>query len=138
MKTDRLFALTLYLLNHGRVSASELAERFDVSVRTIQRDVDTLSLSGIPIISHMGTDGGYELDPAFRIERQFAKEEEYAYLLTAMRGLVTATDDNIAKNTLDKIELLSKKDNYFDLDFSVLHEGDRERIQTLRRAITEK
>lgn len=42
MKTDRLYALTLYLLNHGKSSASELAKHFEVSVRTIQSDIDAL------------------------------------------------------------------------------------------------
>ncbi len=48
MKTDRLYALTLYLLNHGKSSASELAKHFEVSVRTIQRDIDALRQAGIP------------------------------------------------------------------------------------------
>lgn len=49
MKKDRLYALTLYLLNHGKTSASELAKHFEVSVRTIQRDIDALCQAGIPI-----------------------------------------------------------------------------------------
>lgn len=51
MKIERLYAITVYLLNHGRTSANELAKHFEVSVRTIQRDIDSLCLSGIPIVS---------------------------------------------------------------------------------------
>ena len=48
MKIERLYAITVYLLNHGRTSAAELARQFEVSVRTIQRDIDSLGLAGIP------------------------------------------------------------------------------------------
>lgn len=46
MKTDRLYAITVYLLNHGRTSARKLSERFEVSIRTIQRDIDALCCAG--------------------------------------------------------------------------------------------
>lgn len=42
MKSERLYAITVFLMNHGRTSAKELASRFEVSVRTIQRDIDSL------------------------------------------------------------------------------------------------
>ena len=62
MKTDRLYALTLYLLNHGKSSASELAKHFEVSVRTIQRDIDALCQAGIPICASCdATHPGYFL-----------------------------------------------------------------------------
>lgn len=58
MKVERLYAITVYLLNHGRTSASELARHFEVSLRTIQQDIDSLCLAGIPIISINGAAGG--------------------------------------------------------------------------------
>ena len=61
MKIDRLIAMTMFLLNRETVSASTLAERFEVSKRTIQRDIDTLNQAGIPIVSTYGTEGGYEI-----------------------------------------------------------------------------
>ena len=69
MKTDRLYALTLYLLNHGKSSASELAKHFEVSVRTIQRDIDALCQAGIPICAFTGTNGGYEILSDFKSKR---------------------------------------------------------------------
>ncbi len=59
MKLERLYAITVYLLNHGRTSASELAKHFEVSLRTIQRDMDSLCLAGIPVVSIAGAAGGY-------------------------------------------------------------------------------
>ena len=61
MKIDRLLGETIYLLNHGRTSAQILAKYFEVSVRTIVRDMDTLSMAGIPIIANCGADGGYDV-----------------------------------------------------------------------------
>lgn len=80
MKTDRLYALTLYLLNHGKSSASELAKHFEVSVRTIQRDIDTLCQAGIPICAFTGTNGGYEILGDFKMNNQLASKDEYAYI----------------------------------------------------------
>lgn len=57
MKMDRLIGITMYLLNRNVVSAKELAERFEVSVRTIVRDMDVLSIAGIPISSQTGALG---------------------------------------------------------------------------------
>lgn len=59
MKIERLLLIIIYLLNHKRVNAKTLSNQFDVSVRTIQRDIDTLILAGFPIISFVGIDGGY-------------------------------------------------------------------------------
>jgi predicted DNA-binding transcriptional regulator YafY len=61
MKIDRLLGITIYLLNHGVSSARVLAEEFEVSVRTILRDIETLSLAGIPITSLYGSGGGYKI-----------------------------------------------------------------------------
>lgn len=58
MKLERLYAITVYLLNHGRTSASNLAKHFEVSTRTIQRDIDSLCVSGIPVIAVNGINGG--------------------------------------------------------------------------------
>lgn len=51
MKIDRLLGITIYLLNHNRTTAQRLADRFEVSVRTIIRDIDTLCMAGIPVVS---------------------------------------------------------------------------------------
>ena len=89
MKTDRLYALTLYLLNHGKTSASQLAKHFEVSVRTIQRDLDALCQSGIPICAFTGTNGGYKILSDLKMNSQLASEDEYAYIVTAINGLKT-------------------------------------------------
>ena len=73
MKTDRLIAITMYLLNREIVSSSALAERFEVSKRTIQRDIEALNQAGIPITSTYGADGGYEIMDGFKLTKQIAE-----------------------------------------------------------------
>mgnify|MGYP000906473170 FL=1 len=90
MKTDRLYALTLYLLNHGKSSASELAKHFEVSVRTIQRDIDTLCQAGIPICAFTGTNGGYEILSDFKSKRLiFRYDRKNPRLLFSSRSTLT-------------------------------------------------
>ena len=59
MKIDRLLSIVVYLLNRDLASAGKLAERFGVSVRTIQRDMEAINLAGIPVISVQGPLSGY-------------------------------------------------------------------------------
>ncbi len=82
MKIDRLLSITIFLLNRERVSAHILADKFEVSKRTIQRDIETLNMSGIPIVSTYGADGGYEILDSFKIERQVASDSDYSFILT--------------------------------------------------------
>lgn len=96
MKTDRLYALTLYLLNHGKASATELAKHFEVSVRTIQRDIDALCKAGIPICAFTGTNGRYEIINDFKMNNQLATKDEYAYIATAINGLKTVTNKSVS------------------------------------------
>ena len=61
MQESRLFKIVYYLLNKGQATAPELAEKFEVSVRTIYRDVDALSEAGIPVYAEAGRNGGIHL-----------------------------------------------------------------------------
>ena len=70
MKIDRLLGITTYLLNRDIVNANTLAKKFEVSSRTIQRDIETLNLAGIPISSIQGTNGGYGIVDSFKFEKQ--------------------------------------------------------------------
>lgn len=139
MKIDRLYALTLYLLNHGKSSASELAKHFEVSVRTIQRDIDALCRAGIPICAFNGTNGGYEILKDYKMNNQLASEDEYAYITTAINGLKTVTNNPVVDDIYEKITAISKNNNTgMILDFSVLREGDEKLLQTLQSAVKNK
>lgn len=126
MKIDRLLGITVFLLNHEKVSANILAERFEVSKRTIQRDIEDLNKAGIPVLSIYGTNGGYEILNTFKMERQTACDNDYSLILTALKGLSTAYDNPKIESVLEKIISVNgnnvSQQNIF-LDFGVLHES---------------
>ncbi|OBZ10166.1 DNA-binding transcriptional regulator [Bacillus sp. FJAT-26390] len=106
MKIDRLLAMTVLLLNRGRISAKELADRFEVSTKTIYRDMDTLSQAGVPILAHQGTTGGFEIMEQYTISRQYLSLEEISSIIAAVKGIGTAVDDAAYANLHEKVKTL--------------------------------
>lgn len=139
MKIDRLLGITIYLLNHGRTSAQALAKRFEVSTRTIVRDIDALGLAGIPVVSAHGADGGYEILDTFRMERQIAGQTDYPYIVAALQGLATAYGGDELDALLEKMRARRSggEDAPVLLDFSVVREnaGVNEKLRALHPAI---
>ncbi|GHJ36178.1 YafY family protein [Streptomyces sp. TS71-3] len=87
MKSDRLLSILLLLQTRGRVSAPELAERLEVSVRTVYRDVEALSASGVPVYAERGRHGGIALLPGFRTDvTGLTEDESRALFIVAARG----------------------------------------------------
>ena len=87
MSQGRLFELLCLLLERGRMTAPQLAEHFEVSVRTIYRDIDALSAAGVPVYSTPGKGGGWSLLEGYTLHRAAFTEEEQQLLLTALRSL---------------------------------------------------
>ena len=85
MKIERLLAIIVHLLNHGRISASTLAQRFEVSVRTIHRDMEAINKSGVPIISYQGNGGGFDIMPGYRLSHQILRKKSYIPLSLVLK-----------------------------------------------------
>lgn len=119
MQEHRLFKIVYYLLEKGKTTAPELAERFEVSIRTIYRDLDTISASGIPIYATQGKGGGISLLPDFVLDKSLLSEQEKEQILMALQG-ITATGDIKADDLLAKLGRLfqSKTTNWIEVDFS--------------------
>lgn len=108
MKTSRMFSILIYLLQKQKVSAEELANTFEVSTRTIYRDMDALSAMGIPIISYLGKNGGFTLIDNYQLDKFTFNEEEKKFLLEGLT-LKSELFDNHQLSTLQrKIELLKE------------------------------
>lgn len=143
MKIDRLLGITIFLLNRSKVSARVLSERFEVSPRTIQRDIEALGKAGIPVMATYGAGGGYEIVNSFKMEKQAANDDDYAFILTALKGLSTAYDNPKVNATLEKILSVARpglSSQNICLDFSVLREGDKtsEWLKLLQAAVSVK
>lgn len=87
MRESRLFQIMYYLLDKGAATAPELAERFEVSVRTIYRDIDALSGAGIPVYAESGRNGGIRLLSGFCLDKTVISQQERQEILSALRGL---------------------------------------------------
>lgn len=141
MKIDRLLGITTYLLNRDIVNANTLAKKFEVSSRTIQRDIETLNLAGIPIASIQGTNGGYGIVDSFKFEKQITNTEDYLFIITALIGMCSAYNNKKLKTTLEKLLSISKEGKSISpkikLDFSASREGSNigEYLEIIQTAI---
>jgi len=102
MKLDRLLSIVVILLNKDRVSAKELASRFEVTTRTIYRDIDSINMAGIPIISYPGNDGGFGIMENFRLERHIFTEEDIIEVLSALKGMTGLIQSERIRSAADK------------------------------------
>jgi len=88
MKSDRLLSTILLLQSHGQLTGRELAERLEVSERTIHRDMDALSAAGVPVFALRGSRGGWKLEEAWRTQVPGLDEAELHALLMAQPRIV--------------------------------------------------
>jgi len=126
MQTTRLFEIIYILLNKKIVTARELAEHFGVSRRTICRDIDTLSVAGIPIYTERGKGGGISLLPDFVLNKSILTEQEQNEILSALHGLSNIKTDD-TKQVLQKLSTVFNKTttNWLEVDYSGwTHEND--------------
>lgn len=124
MKTERLLEIVLYLLNHETVTAKQLADKLDVSVRTIQRDMDNLSLAGIPLRSDVGSRGGYSIDPNYKVKNQFLKPEDFSLIVMALKSLNSAYENSRLESVLNKYRSFGETNGpSIFLDYSVTKEN---------------
>ncbi len=138
MQESRLFKIIYELLNKGQVTAAELAEKFEVSVRTIYRDIDALSEAGIPVYAEKGRKGGISLLDNFVLDKAILSERERQDILAALQSL-SAMGDTCDKATMEKLTALFQlpDDNWYEVDFSRWGETtqDNEKFETLKKAV---
>lgn len=119
MKNNRLFKILYYVLEKGKVTANELAEKYEVSIRTIYRDIDVLSSAGIPIYATQGKGGGIEIADDFVLKKSFLSENEQEQILIALKGL-ELTNKEYENELLIKLTALfkTKNTNWIEVDFT--------------------
>ena len=84
MKIDRLLSIIVILLNRDKVTAKELSEKFEVNIRTIYRDIDSINMAGIPIVSYPGNNGGFGIMENYKINHQILSLNDMASILSAL------------------------------------------------------
>ena len=119
MQMNRLFEIVYILLNKKTITAKELAEHFEVSVRTIYRDVDTLTMAGIPIYTNKGKGGGISLLDNFVLNKSILSEQDQNEILMSLQSLNAVNMPDV-EPVLNKLSVLFNKQgmNWIDVDFS--------------------
>jgi Predicted transcriptional regulator len=141
MQINRLFEIVYILLDKKSITANELAEHFEVSRRTILRDIDKLSSAGIPVYSTPGKGGGISILDSFVLNKTVISEEEQNQIIFALQSFVP-TQSAEAGDILSRLSaLFDKKDmSWIEVDFSRWGDesADREKFDVLKKAILEK
>ncbi len=104
MKLDRLLSILMLLLRKDRVQAKELAEKFEVSTRTILRDIDAINLAGIPIVTYQGVNGGIGIAEGYRLDRSILTSDEMVSIITSLKGMARLIPESQHEILLEKLK----------------------------------
>ena len=131
MQIERLVQMVFYIVNHGHVTAKELSDFFNVSTRTIYRDINTLTIAGIPILSTKGAGGGISLIDGYTIDKSILSKEEQESVYQGLQILQSTKFPN-AETALSKISAVFRnvmESKWLDVDFSYWGSDEKEKIK---------
>lgn len=139
---DRLIQIIFLLLRHENITAKQLAQELGVSTRTIYRDINTLSIAGIPITSQKGYGGGLSLLEGFALDKSYFTQEEQSNIIQALQILKSSNYPD-ADRTLNKVAGLfshTLQSDWLEIDFSYWGSPEKERrnMTALERAVINK
>ena len=139
MQISRLFEIIYVLLNKKIVTAAEMAKRFEVSQRTIYRDIEALNAAGIPIFTTRGKGGGIGLLDGFVLNKSLLSEQEQNEILSALQSM-NATQNPAITETLSKLSLLFNKNatDWVEVDFSNWPDEKNLQFNLIKSAILNK
>jgi len=142
LKIDRLVGITMILLGRGTVPAKELADRFEVSVRTIVRDIEALSKAGIPVSSSTGAAGGYSIIEGYKLDARLINTGDQASIVTALKGFLSAYDGERYNDLLEKIGSIAPEEKnqtiFYDFGASGENNEIQMKLKILEKAIHDK
>ena len=143
MKIDRLIGILSVLLQEEKTTAPELAERFEVSRRTINRDIEDLCKAGIPIETMQGTGGGISIMSGYRLDRTILTSKDMQMILAGLRSLDSVSGSSYYGQLMEKIqagssEFISGRDSIL-IDLSSWNRDSlAPKIETIQEAIGDR
>lgn len=143
MKTDRLIGILTVLLQKDKVTAPYLAEKFEVSRRTINRDIETLCKSGIPVAATSGKNGGIYIMDGYKIDKTLLTSSEMQSIIAGLKGLDSVCKTNKYKNLMEKLSEKNQSvvtaDNHIFIDLSSWYKNTlAPKIELIQTAINKK
>lgn len=140
MKIDRLIGIITLLQQQEKTTAPALAKRFEVSRRTINRDIEDICMAGIPLVTTQGHGGGISIADGYKIDKFFLKKEELQMVFTALKGLDSVSKTSYLPMIMEK---LSSKETQVAFDDSIIidlashyQKPLTQKIDTIKKAIT--
>lgn len=142
MKTDRLLGIITILQQKGKVTAPYLAERFEVSRRTINRDIEDICRAGIPIVTTQGAGGGISIMEGFTLDSTVFTRDELQMVLAGLKSVGSVSEDAKTSLLIDKLsggrEVMPLEENVM-IDLASFYKGSlTEKISMLKQAISER
>jgi len=138
MQINRLFEIVYLLMDKKSMTAMELAAHFEVSKRTVLRDIDTLTAAGIPIYTTQGKGGGISILDNFVINKTVISDDEQNQILFALQAISTTRHVD-TDNLLGRLQCLFEKTNtdWIEVDFSrwAIGTTDKAKFDSLKKAI---
>ncbi len=119
MKVDRLVSIIMILLDKKRIRAQELADIFEVSPRTIYRDIDVINMAGIPVLSTSGVGGGFEIMDKYKIDKKVFSTADLSTLLMGLSSLSNVVRGDELVQALAKVKSFIPADSAKDIELKV-------------------
>lgn len=116
LKIDRLISIIMILLERKKVSATKLAEMFEVTPRTIYRDIETINSAGIPIITYPGINGGIGIMEEYKIDKKLFTASDIVALLMGLGSISGAMTNDEIINTLAKVKGLIPAEKFKEIE----------------------
>ncbi|MFA6783709.1 MAG: YafY family protein [Sphaerochaeta sp.] len=116
MKIDRLVSIIMILLDTKIIGAQELADRFEVSPRTIYRDIDTINMAGIPVRSTSGVGGGFEIMQEYKVDKKVFSTADLSAILMGLSSLSSMVRGDELVNALAKVRSFIPADRAKDIE----------------------
>lgn len=117
MKVDRLVSIIMILLDKKRISAQELADMFEVSPRTIYRDIDAINMAGIPVRGASGVGGGFEIMENYKVDKQVFSTGDLSALLMGLSSLSGMMRGDELVNALAKVKSFIPADRAKEIEW---------------------
>ena len=143
MKVDRLVGILALLLQRNFMTAPELAEHFEVSRRTINRDIESLCKAGIPICTRQGINGGISIMENYRLDKTLLSTREMREILAGLRGLDSVSGSRHYTRLMEKLSVGSSAfvhgRDYIWIDLSSWYKGSLSpKIENIQTAIEDR
>lgn len=119
MKVDRLVSIIMILLDKKRIGAQELADMFEVSLRTIYRDIDAINMAGIPVRGAPGVGGGFEIMEGYKIDKKVFSAAELSALLMGLSSLSNMVRGDELVHALAKVKSFIPVDRAREIELKV-------------------